>query len=113
MAQTASLTITLSPELRDQLQQLADLKRTDPAALAADILSRALGVDPPAAGPPGGLERRRQGRAAYDPQEAVADIQRSLEALGLDSLDFGSDGAVAAEVEAVISRTESDRDDDR
>jgi|GEM_PF-5187568 len=116
MLETAELTINLAPEIRDYLVRVSEKKKVSPSSLATEILqcclkeeigrSRSVGVSGPQP-----VERRRN-RPRYNPEDIVADVQRTLEVLEDELPGFGSGDPLAAEVEAIISQVEAERQND-
>lgn len=117
MIETTKLTINLPPELLDHLCQVSEIKQVSPSSLASEILQCCLKgegcqtslADPSKTHWP---DRRRHSPTRPQPEEIVADIQRTLEALGDYLPNFSSGGPLAAEVEAIISQVEAEREND-
>lgn len=113
MIETAKLTIDLTPELRDHLFHISEKEQVSPANLATEILQywlrKEAGRPHPAETSRLWPEERRRSRPSRNPEEIVADIQRSLEALGDYLPDFSPDDPLAVEIEAVISQVEAER----
>lgn len=116
MIEAAKLTIDLTPELRDHLFHVSEKEQVSPANLATEILQYWLmeeaGRPHPAEASGLLLEERRLSQSSYNPEEIVADIQRSLEALGDYLPDFSPGDPLVAEIEAIISQVEAGRAED-